>query len=179
MISADQCSLPPLSPILHFSISIFHSSFPSLHPRSSSSFFPLLHPPPAALRVPRFPSESPESSESRILLLPKKQKTRGSCEPRASCMIPAITYFRAGRHYHRPRELNCRVRNGNECDLLGKVTGNSPARQPVSRPHSLAVFTKGSGKTALFSSSLLETGRSHSRICLATDFDQCGQAFVR
>ena len=46
-------------------------------------------------------------------------------------MIPAITYFRTGRHYHRPRELNCRVRNGNECGLLGKVTGKSQVRHPL------------------------------------------------
>ncbi len=37
--------------------------------------------------------------------------------------IPAITYFRACRHYHRPQELNDRVRNGNECGLMGIVTG--------------------------------------------------------
>lgn len=34
-----------------------------------------------------------------------------------------MTYFRAGGHYHRPRELNGRVRNGNACDLTRKVTG--------------------------------------------------------
>jgi hypothetical protein len=38
-------------------------------------------------------------------------------------MIPAMTYFRTFRHYHRPKELNGRVRNGNECFLPGKVTG--------------------------------------------------------
>ena len=55
------------------------------------------------------------------------------------CMIPAITYFRTGRHYHRLQELNCRVRNGNECGLLDIVTGNPRVRQDteVSRLHSL------------------------------------------
>ncbi len=43
--------------------------------------------------------------------------------------IPAITYFRTGRHYHRPRKLNCRVRNGNECCLSGMFTGKSRVRQ--------------------------------------------------
>ena len=38
-------------------------------------------------------------------------------------MFPAITYFRTGMHYHRPRELNGRVRNGNVCFLVGIVTG--------------------------------------------------------
>ena len=38
--------------------------------------------------------------------------------------IPAITYFRTLRHYHRPWELNGRVRNGNACDLPSKVTEN-------------------------------------------------------
>lgn len=46
-------------------------------------------------------------------------------------MIPAITYFRTCRHYHRPQELNCRVRNGNECGLLGKFTGKLHVRQLV------------------------------------------------
>ena len=41
-----------------------------------------------------------------------------------------MTYFRAGGHYHRPRELNGRVRNGNGCFLTRKVTGKAlPARQ--------------------------------------------------
>ena len=39
--------------------------------------------------------------------------------------IPAMTYFRTCGHYHRPCELNDRVRNGNACDLAGLVTGNS------------------------------------------------------
>ena len=52
--------------------------------------------------------------------------------------IPAITYFRACEHYHRPCELNDRVRNGNECDLAGLVTGKPacgrcPASQAVDR----------------------------------------------
>lgn len=38
-------------------------------------------------------------------------------------MFPAITYFRTGGHYHRPYELNGRVRNGNVCFLTGIVTG--------------------------------------------------------
>ena len=55
--------------------------------------------------------------------------------------IPAITYFRTCGHYHRPCELNDRVRNGNECDLAGKVTGNSakawcPRLKPLIAPSS-------------------------------------------
>ena len=45
-----------------------------------------------------------------------------------------MTYFRAGGHYHRPQELNDRVRNGNAWCLLGKVTGKQQVRQP--EPHS-------------------------------------------
>jgi hypothetical protein len=43
-------------------------------------------------------------------------------------MVPAITYFRTFRHYHRPEKLNDRVRNGNVCFLLGKVTGERAER---------------------------------------------------
>lgn len=35
-----------------------------------------------------------------------------------------MTYFRTFRHYHRPWQLNGRVRNGNACDLPSVVTGN-------------------------------------------------------
>jgi hypothetical protein len=52
-------------------------------------------------------------------------KTAEACEPRRSCEIPAMTYFRACGHYHRPRELNGRVRNGNVCFLTRKVTGKA------------------------------------------------------
>src|SRR6266576_462712 len=39
-----------------------------------------------------------------------------------SCEIkPGDTYFRAGRHYHRPGELNSCVRDGNRCFLSGMV----------------------------------------------------------
>lgn len=34
-----------------------------------------------------------------------------------------MTYFHAVRHYHRPHELNGRVRNGNVCFLMRMVTG--------------------------------------------------------
>lgn len=36
---------------------------------------------------------------------------------------PAITYFRAGGHYHRLWKLNYRVRNGNGCILPDILTG--------------------------------------------------------
>ena len=36
---------------------------------------------------------------------------------------PATTYFRAVLHYHRLRELNLRVRNGNGCFLTHIITG--------------------------------------------------------
>ena len=47
---------------------------------------------------------------------------------------PAMTYFRTFRHYHRPEELNGRVRNGNVCFLLGKVTGKRPGRRQSDAP---------------------------------------------
>lgn len=34
-----------------------------------------------------------------------------------------MTYFRTLRHYHRPWQLNGRVRNGNACGLPSMVTG--------------------------------------------------------
>lgn len=50
-------------------------------------------------------------------------------------MFPAITYFRTGGHYHRPCELNGRVRNGNVCFLTGIVTGirESASKAALSR----------------------------------------------
>ena len=50
-----------------------------------------------------------------------------------ACGIPAITYFRTGGHYHRPRELNHRVRNGNGCGLPSIVTGKEQARPCLAR----------------------------------------------
>ena len=44
------------------------------------------------------------------------------------CSFPAITYFRACGHYHELSELNCRVRNGNECFLTDIVTGKGRVR---------------------------------------------------
>src|SRR5690242_12032004 len=58
-------------------------------------------------------------------------------------MVPAITYFRTFRHYHWPEELNGRVRNGNECFLLGKVTGKRARRRRSRR--SVLVYQRGSG----------------------------------
>ena len=78
-------------------------------------------------------------------------------------MIPAITYFRTGRHYHRPQELNCRVRNGNECDILGKVTGKLRMRYEliVLRRRAGAlhpqVYKNGSGRVYLKTHKLLKT----------------------
>ena len=43
--------------------------------------------------------------------------------------IPAITDFRATRHYHGPGGLNGRVRNGNGCDPASMVAGKVPSRQ--------------------------------------------------
>ena len=63
-------------------------------------------------------------------------------------LIPAITYFRTGGHYHRPWKLNCRVRNGNECGLPGMVTGNSQVRQSLAEPHSLVGIKFGSSRVA-------------------------------
>jgi hypothetical protein len=61
----------------------------------------------------------------------KKAHGREDREP--SKMIPAMTYFRTFRHYHRPKELNGRVRNGNECFLPGKVTGKRARGRRTSR----------------------------------------------
>src|SRR5437868_11645610 len=41
---------------------------------------------------------------------------------------PGDTYFRAGRHYHRPGELNGCVRDGNRCFLYGMVARRDPQR---------------------------------------------------
>jgi hypothetical protein len=58
-------------------------------------------------------------------------------------MVPAITYFRTFRHYHRPEKLNNRVRNGNVCFLLGKVTGDRPGHWRTNA--SGLVYQRGSG----------------------------------
>ena len=52
-----------------------------------------------------------------------KEKTNPPPKWRVRLKCPAITYFHAGRHYHRPHELNGRVRNGNVCFLMRMVTG--------------------------------------------------------
>ncbi len=41
---------------------------------------------------------------------------------------PGDTYFRAGRHYHRPGKLNGCVRDGNRCFLSGMVARRSSQR---------------------------------------------------
>jgi hypothetical protein len=41
---------------------------------------------------------------------------------------PGDTYFRAGRHYHRPGKLNGCVRNGNRCFLSGMVARRGSQR---------------------------------------------------
>jgi hypothetical protein len=41
---------------------------------------------------------------------------------------PGDTYFRAGRHYHRPGKLNGCVRDGNRCFLSGMVARKGPQR---------------------------------------------------
>src|SRR5262249_29156757 len=50
----------------------------------------------------------------------------------AGCFVrtPAMTYSRASRHYHRPRMLNGRVRNGNGCGHPGVLTGKALSTQP-------------------------------------------------
>lgn len=64
---------------------------------------------------------------SRTVYEPKKCKHESNkksgphfCEPPKN---PATTYFRAVLHYHRPLELNGRVRNGNVCFLKCRITG--------------------------------------------------------
>ena len=54
-------------------------------------------------------------------------KTNKACPPdRGAGLVkndPALTYFRAV-HYHRPKLLDCRVRNGNGYFQLGMGTGS-------------------------------------------------------
>lgn len=87
-------------------------------------------------------------------------------------MFPAITYFRTGGHYHRPWKLNCRVRNGNECDLPGIVTGIRHDRlSTIATRISIGVIRMAQ---------LL--GKVHVWIAgdaVASDQDQSGQAFTR
>ena len=58
---------------------------------------------------------------------PRQNKLRAKKKPDPKIwllkMFPAITYFRTSMHYHWPRKLNGRVRNGNVCFLVGIVTG--------------------------------------------------------
>jgi hypothetical protein len=74
-----------------------------------------------------------------------------------------MTYFRAGGHYHRPQELNDRVRNGNEWDLLGKVTGKQQARQP--EPHSPVGLSKWQQYKVEMHSSSWDSGLPADRLC--------------
>jgi hypothetical protein len=46
---------------------------------------------------------------------------------------PGDTYFRAGRHYHRPGELNGCVRDGNRCFLSGMVARRNAGRGQADR----------------------------------------------
>ena len=72
-----------------------------------------------------------------------------------------MTYFRTGGHYHRPCELNGRVRNGNGCFLTGKVTGKSAgARSPAL-----------SGKW--------QKSKWSNRLLMEQAVNQSGQAFAR
>jgi hypothetical protein len=54
-----------------------------------------------------------------------------------------MTYFRAFRHYHRPWQLNGRVRNGNACDLPSVVTGNRSAGRQAGRTRMYALVIAG------------------------------------
>ena len=56
-----------------------------------------------------------------------------------------MTYFRTFRHYHRPWQLNGRVRNGNACDLPSKVTGirDGGGQADVTRLYALAIASRG------------------------------------
>ena len=53
-----------------------------------------------------------------------------------------MTYFRAVEHYHRPCELNDRVRNGNECILAGIVTGKKRMRQMTLRLSATSAYVR-------------------------------------
>jgi hypothetical protein len=63
-----------------------------------------------------------------------KKRQPANFRLRAVLMVPAITYFRTFQHYHRPEKLNDRVRNGNVCFLLGKVTGERAERRRPAHP---------------------------------------------
>jgi hypothetical protein len=64
-----------------------------------------------------------------------------------------MTYFRACGHYHRPRELNGRVRNGNVCFLTRKVTGKDMERGSIApcfvRTEVRTVSTGGNSRVTL------------------------------
>ena len=53
---------------------------------------------------------------------------------------PGDTYFRAGRHYHRPGKLNGCVRDGNRCFLSGMVARRGAARGKAERSLILTWF---------------------------------------
>ncbi len=76
-------------------------------------------PPPAGVS-----EKSCDCKELGSILSPRKNPRCDLQRGFLVWMIPAITYFRAGMHYHRPWKLNGRVRNGNVCGLPSIVTGN-------------------------------------------------------
>ena len=64
-----------------------------------------------------------------------KQKPRSTLlSRRGFCIKPGDTYFRAGRHYHRPGKLNGCVRDGNRCFLSGMVARKSAGARLGTRP---------------------------------------------
>ena len=69
-----------------------------------------------------------------VAALAWRKKTTRRLSSTGCFMVPAITYFRTFQHYHRPEKLNDRVRNGNVCFLLGKVTGERAERRRPAHP---------------------------------------------
>ncbi len=84
-------------------------------------------PRPAVLDWPSPLKEAPVAKEAA------KEKNKPSTEMEGSLKCPAITYFHAGRHYHRLQELNGSVRNGNVCFLLHMVTGLILSTGPIAK----------------------------------------------
>ena len=62
-------------------------------------------------------------AEARTMVSGGKMQRPADRSQRALRTNPAITYSRSRSYYHWPWKLNGRVRNGNGCDLPGKVTG--------------------------------------------------------
>src|SRR5262249_26121297 len=69
--------------------------------------------------------------DSTFLIARLKVKGGPGGFARRALIIPGDDLLSRVKHYHRPRMLNGRVRNGNGCGHPGKLTGKSPGRGPA------------------------------------------------